>query len=1837
MTAWADFREQYPQYNDIDDDALAEKLHAAHYSDMDFNEFRQKVGMPAKPEPFEMYRPGDPEFEAHVREAQSVPERVDAKLAAADDPLKPSLAEEEPGFVANIARGAGERAMGVVGELFGAAVKMTDKIGRGLELRAAQATTEAGSFERRLAEREAMERPNYFEFVANRLRNFDAGYVEQATTENIKKAYAEGGVLDAADDAIAFGLEQGLKSIPDMAATLYSLPAYVVARSHEMGTVRAQNEGREEATELDMLKASPAAIGSALLERFGAKGIAGAGSEVTEQMAETVGKELLQAGYRAMAEATKAGGKEAATEFFQEGVIEYLGETFGTDAQMSFADAMERGAWGALAGGVTGGALGGVAATGQEAARAVQGRRADAAGFDPEPPTLDSVVPGTAEKPDVQAGPPREMTMEDIFGPEDAEPSVEYFDSRLKREGFRDGITGMAGDLVPGGGVAVLRSDFNDAWIEGRTPSMNPDWFQRLADQEHIGMRQVLAAVNKAMTGEKLGERQKRIVEYMLDEIVDQRTHPFELDAAKRELEGQRDKRRIGREGGNTLEPPRDAYDYIDQYDYAAMKAPKAGEVNRKAHQAATSQTNTLPEPTEAQKEAGNYKKGEPFTLHGMRIVIENPAGSTRSGTAPDGSTWSNTMGAHYGDIKLTEGADGDAIDVFVGPTPEAETVYVIDQTDGAGGFDEHKAMAGFPSQEAAEQAYLSSYDEGWQLGKVSAVNVDAFKDWLRRGDTTKPFSESPQAAEPAQTARARAADMQRMSDTEMMAGTNYVAMVGKQGQLPISANHQYQLANGREVRIPMKPMRRGHIIKEIERQFGTKIYTGKVKGKSTLGFYRKGIGEVRTKAKNDLEVTAHEIAHFMDDRHPWIGNLYRQKKYSSELRGVSYDVKQINEGFAEFMRLYMTQEHEAIQAAPRFYGDFVTMAEAKGLLKKLAPIQERMHAWYLQGARARMASKIGPDLLSMRQRLQELRAELPDKIMQKFFDGLRPFKQAERSVEGTVGDATTSGYKGFRLAKGHAEVFRAVHEHGTIGWDAQGDIEFTGEGMRKIFEPVEDRMDDMQLYMVARRAEELMEQGRENLMRPDEIAAGLSIGNNDPEIELAFNQWLEFNKRMMDFYEQSGILGKQQRKAIEEMNKNYVPFNRIVESLDATSKGKQKVQRGGSPFNRLRGGTGNINDVFENIVGNTSHMIHMALTNRAKQNFYRMLQNGDNQTSARYAVRVPPESRVVNIDKGQVERAIVEGMGMTMQDFRFQQALGDPNVQPIEDALSGLSDFVQFYQVGMEPSGNIDFYFDDGRKVYYEVADPLLWDAIQQIGPKAHNLAVNILGGFANVLRRGVTLTPTFQIKNFIRDTMNAFTLSKGQMVPVAGALKGMAQRMAGSEAYWEFIANGGGFSSVAEAEGIGADRIIDAPGKLWRAYDRLIGTAEISNRLAEYTAARKKGYSKREAALLGREISTDFAMRGSSDALRVITLSVPFMNARMQGLYRIGREFGRLEPENRARFAGAQAFNYGMRSLIAITIPSLALYAMNKDDERYQEMPEWLKDLSWIVFTGDGEDDYLVIPKPFETGMMYGTVPERAMELLEKENGKEFTDAMLWMALETFAMDPTPQMVQPMLDLQRNKNFTGAPIIPAYLKDVAPEEQWRHYTSDAMIALGRKLGISPIKAEYLVRGYFGTLGAWTLGAADYMVGDINQGGEEPERGWEDNVLISPFVDRGPLKRTKSETDFYDLLKLTREVTNTVGLIEKRNPERLMMYLTDPERATLFGISDALEETGKALRDINNTMDQIRGNPDITGEEKTEQLDELQRSKNQLMRDVSGEINEQSVRQVAERMANAS
>lgn len=183
----------------------------------------------------------------------------------------------------------------------------------------------------------------------------------------------------------------------------------------------------------------------------------------------------------------------------------------------------------------------------------------------------------------------------------------------------------------------------------------------------------------------------------------------------------------------------------ISVHGMLSVNCLKENKLNEITTQEVTDEANEADRnPSEAQKEAGNYKMGH-VSVKGMRISIENPKGSYRKYKNEDGTPGYNLMHHHYGYFNVTKGKDGDAVDCFLGPDIENfEKVYAIDQNNKEGEFDETKVMLGFSSKEEAKEAYMSNYSADWKgFRSITCVPLKTFKKWLYRGRKQRqPFAD---------------------------------------------------------------------------------------------------------------------------------------------------------------------------------------------------------------------------------------------------------------------------------------------------------------------------------------------------------------------------------------------------------------------------------------------------------------------------------------------------------------------------------------------------------------------------------------------------------------------------------------------------------------------------------------------------------------------------------------------------------------------------------------------------------------------------------------------------------------------------------------------------------------------------------------------------------------------------------------------------------------------------------------------------------------------------------------------------------------------------------------
>lgn len=665
------------------------------------------------------------------------------------------------------------------------------------------------------------------------------------------------------------------------------------------------------------------------------------------------------------------------------------------------------------------------------------------------------------------------------------------------------------------------------------------------------------------------------------------------------------------------------------------------------------------------------------------------------------------------------------------------------------------------------------------------------------------------------------------------------------------------------------------------------------------------------------------------------------------------------------------------------------------------------------------------------------------------------------------VKDITAKGYTLLRLAKGATGAFEAFMHHGKLSLrDGTYDADTSGGVLERVFYPLGRETTDFLRWVAGNRAERLAGEGKEHLFSPDDIAAFKSLDTGTTTFDYplqngrstrdrtliyrdALKQFNEFNKNVLDMAEQSGLIDPASRALWE--HEFYVPFYRIADESDGGVRGmniKSGVIRQ-EAFKKLKGGDQQLNDLLSNTLMNWAHLIDAAAKNRAAAE---TLQSAERMGAARKAV--PGEKNTV-------------------------------------------------------------WFMDGGKKVEYKVDDPYLMTAISSLeyaglrGP-----AMKALSTFKHMLTMGVTASPFFKIRNLIRDSIQSIATSDISGNPIKNIKEGFALTHHDRQEYVSALAGGGLIRFGTMLEGNEAARtrqliklgtkdttILDSESKVRAFYDKYLepsisaynelgNRGEEINRMALYDHLIKKGTDHATASLMARDLM-DFGLQGAWTSIRFLNQVVPFMNARVQGLYKLGRA-GKGNPAKMAATIGA------------VTLGSLALLAAYHSDDDWKKREDWDRDNYWWFKLGGMA---FRIPKPFEIGAI-ATLAERAAEYMfdDEMTGKRFRARVIALLSNQLSMNPVPQLIKPIIDVYANQDsFTNRPIEPAGMARLAPDYRFNQSTS--MVARGISTAgnaltddnfFSPLQIDHLVQSYFGWLGAFVVGGADMAVRAMN---DEPVR----------------------------------------------------------------------------------------------------------------------------------------
>lgn len=713
---------------------------------------------------------------------------------------------------------------------------------------------------------------------------------------------------------------------------------------------------------------------------------------------------------------------------------------------------------------------------------------------------------------------------------------------------------------------------------------------------------------------------------------------------------------------------------------------------------------------------------------------------------------------------------------------------------------------------------------------------------------------------------------------------------------------------------------------------------------------------------------------------------------------------------------------------------------------------------------------------------------------------------------------------------------------------------------------------------MAANRAEILKNQGRENLFTEQDINALkklnegiMSDGRNRAEVyQQVRKEFMQYNKAVLDIAEQAGLIDKANRRTWE--NGFYLPFYRVADEDNNFSIGHANKIVGQKAFSQLKGGTKALDDLLVNIVSNWSHLLTASMKNQA------------GITSLKSAVNLGIADKLERVEAGQY-------INTTTNQFR-------------------------------KGGQNIVWVMENGEQTYYQVNDPLVFDALNMINHKGwNNPLINVMGKFKKALTVGVTISPTFRVRNLIRDTLQATAVSKLNYNPISNLIEGFNASKLGTQTLNRLMAGGGTIRFGTMNDGnqgyqlrqlmqelhVPEERILNTPDKVkhalseaWRWYKELGDRAETVNRAAIYQQAIAEGTTHLQASFEARDLM-NFTSAGKWASVRFLSQVVPFFNARLQGMYKLGR---------------AAHHDYKRFSLVAgaVALASSLLYLLQKDDDDYKALPDWVRDTYWYVKLGDKA---LYIPKPFEIGSL-GSIAERGLEFAlagDDYQAKDFGHTVMNILSDQLAMNPVPQIVKPAVEATFNYNaFTGTAIDNMGQQRLKAKDRYTANTSAGAVMAGKALNISPQRLEYLIRGYFGWLGTQALNVTDIATRPLMNLPSNPNRDLSqvnNMFMLGDFIKRADIGAgSKYLTRFYESQQSINEVYASLANARKTGELEYAQELAKDSKLPLRG---SYNNTASRINRINKSIRSIRSDKLLSSSEKLTMISNLQSQRNQL------------------------
>lgn len=486
-----------------------------------------------------------------------------------------------------------------------------------------------------------------------------------------------------------------------------------------------------------------------------------------------------------------------------------------------------------------------------------------------------------------------------------------------------------------------------------------------------------------------------------------------------------------------------------------------------------------------------------------------------------------------------------------------------------------------------------------------------------------------------------------------------------------------------------------------------------------------------------------------------------------------------------------------------------------------------------------------------------------------------------------------------------------------------------------------------------------------------------------------------------------------------------------------------------------------------------------------------------------------------------------------------------------------------------------------NGKKKAYKTTQDLYGPIVGYNLPAA-NLAFGVARTAARMLRTGATMSPSFILRNVLRDTVFAGIASKNGFIPIVDTIRGAIALAKDPAMRAEFEAAGVteyNFYSSQKSRIKSLDAMAgETPASAWEVmkavFSRLEATSdffESSTRMGEYMKARQKGLSMEEAARAAREVTLDFSRSGRIG--EQVNQVVPFFNACLQGGDKMVRLF-------REDFVGTS-----LKVLKYIVLPSLLIMAMNWDEDWYKDLDPDIKNNYWCL----GRN--IRIPKPQEAGVLFGSGIE-ALFQQAADKDKDAVSNFLKAFSSNMMPSVLPTLMLPLIEWSANYSFfKGRPLVGNKYSRLPDELQYNDYTSELSKGIGSALKVSPMKIDNLVRGYTGTMGAllWSMAGEPFAKA---------------NNLPAKHFSELPFVRDFNVTD----ANLSRPMNEFYGILDKANRQHAGYGVKGKPEAAVKGIRSA----GSMISKIRKDIDKIT-HSNLAPERKRELIDKRKEKMNQI------------------------